>query len=74
MKQKLFTQGITVFFKPEMYEQLKKESDVQKIGMSEMIRHAVFCYFLQVEELKKKELEEQRRRDLERERIPEQED
>jgi hypothetical protein len=74
MRQKLFTQGVTVFFQPEMYQQLKKESDEQKVGMSEMIRHAVYCFLDRIEELKQKELEEQRQRDLERERIPEQED
>lgn len=68
MRQKLFTQGITVFLKPQMYEQLKKESDERRLGMSELIRCIVDFYFDYCEDWNRKKLEEERLRDLEMEK------
>ena len=45
MKRKRFTQDITIFVEPEMYQAVKQESDELEISLSEMVRIMVIMYF-----------------------------
>ena len=45
MKQKIYTLGVTIFITPEMYQQLKQESDSKNISNSEFIRRTIDHYF-----------------------------
>ena len=41
MKKKTYTQGVTFFLAPEMYEALKKISDESQISLSELLRNII---------------------------------
>ena len=44
MKKRQFTQGITIFTTPEMYEDIKKVSDERSISLSELFREMIASY------------------------------
>jgi predicted DNA-binding protein len=41
MKRKTYTQGVTFFLAPEMYEALKKISDENQVSLSELLRNII---------------------------------
>ena len=41
MKRKTYTQGVTFFLAPEMYEALKKLSDENQVSLSELLRNII---------------------------------
>ena len=41
MKKKTYTQGVTFFLAPEMYEALKKLSDENQVSLSELLRNII---------------------------------
>jgi hypothetical protein len=41
MKKKQYTQGVTFFIKPAMFEALKKISDESQISLSELLRNII---------------------------------
>ncbi len=41
MKKRVFTQGVTIFTAPEMYEEMKRISDEQGISLSQLFRDLV---------------------------------
>jgi hypothetical protein len=45
MKTKKFTQGITITLTPEMYEEVKRESDKLEISLSEFFRSIIGKYY-----------------------------
>jgi hypothetical protein len=52
MKPKIQTTGITFYTSPQMYKQIKKSADYQRISNSELIRIALEVYLREMEELK----------------------
>ena len=47
MKKRIYTEGTTVFLSPEMYQAVRKESDIQGISVSELFRIMIREYFEQ---------------------------
>ena len=45
MKKRKFTQGLTMFTTPEMYQDMKKLSDERNISLSELFREMIDEYF-----------------------------
>ena len=45
MKTRKFTQGLTMFTTPEMYQDMKKLSDERNISLSELFREMINEYF-----------------------------
>jgi hypothetical protein len=45
MQTKRYTYGITIFTTPEMYQQIKKESNDLNISLAELVREMVREYF-----------------------------
>jgi hypothetical protein len=41
MKKKQYTQGVTFFITPAMFEALKKISDERQISLSELLRNII---------------------------------
>lgn len=74
MRQKLFTQGITVFLRAEMFEKVKRESDERQWSTSEMVRKCISYFFEELEDAKQRELEEQQRKELESQKALEMKD
>ena len=44
MKQRKYTQGITIFTTPEMYQSIRAVSDNRGEGLSELLREIIACY------------------------------
>ena len=47
MKRKTYTQGVTFFLAPEMYEALKKISDETQVSLSELLLRNIIELFLE---------------------------
>ena len=45
MKKRTYTQGITIFTTPEMYQAVRKASDDLNISLAELFREMVRQYF-----------------------------
>lgn len=45
MKQRKFTQGMTMFTTPEMFQLMKRLSDERNISLSELFREMITEYF-----------------------------
>lgn len=45
MKKRVFTQIVSLFVAPEMYDQVKQESDDLNISLSELFREMARQYF-----------------------------
>ncbi len=45
MKIRQYTQGITIFTSPEMYQNVKRLSDERNISMAELFREMIEEYF-----------------------------
>ncbi len=44
MKLRKYTQGVTIFTTPEMYEEVKKVSDAEQVSLSEIFRQMITEY------------------------------
>lgn len=44
MKLRKYTQGVTIFTTPEMYEEVKKVSDAKQVSLSEIFRQMITEY------------------------------
>ena len=45
MKTRKYTQGMTLFTTPEMFQDMKRVSDEREISMSELFREMITEYF-----------------------------
>jgi len=44
MKLRKYTQGVTIFTTPEMYQEVKKVSDAEQVSLSEIFRQMITEY------------------------------